>query len=426
MRKKTLLLIIAAALSMFVYPQDIKKLQETFLEAEYFLLTGEYQDALPIYLSLYEKMPGNSNIAYRIGSCYLNIPGKKNLAIDFLETASRNLSANIKEGSVSQKEAPYEALADLGKAYRINYMFDKAKECYQKYYETLLEDDLVNRDFISNEISVCETARLLISSPVAFTEENIGDPFNTEESEFNPVISADGKSFAYMTSKKFYNAVMFSRLVSNKWITPVNITPELLIDSDFYISSLSSDGKTIYLSMDDNYSSDIYMSTYDGSKWTKSISLNKNINTKYWESHGFISADGNQLVFASDRPGGLGGLDLYISQKVKGDWSEPVNLGPEINTVFNEDRPFLTNDGKTMFFSSQGHKNIGGYDIFRSELQLNKLWSNPVNLGYPVNNPDDNFFFVPIGKGNAGYYTIFKEFPGKGNEDIYIITFREK
>ena len=241
MRKKTLLLIIAAALSMFVYPQDIKKLQETFLEAEYFLLTGEYQDALPIYLSLYEKMPGNSNIAYRIGSCYLNIPGKKNLAIDFLETASRNLSANIKEGSVSQKEAPYEALADLGKAYRINYMFDKAKECYQKYYETLLEDDLVNRDFISNEISVCETARLLISSPVAFTEENIGDPFNTEESEFNPVISADGKSFAYMTSKKFYNAVMFSRLVSNKWITPVNITPELLIDSDFYISSLSSD-----------------------------------------------------------------------------------------------------------------------------------------------------------------------------------------
>ena len=129
----------------------------------------------------------------------------------------------------------------------------------------------------------------------------------------------------------------------------------------------------LFLSRDDNYNSDIYSSSFNGDTWSKTVKLNKNINTKYWESHGFISEDGKQLIFASDRPGGFGGLDLYISRKVNGDWGPAVNLGPEINTPFNEDRPFLINNGKNTFFSSQGHENIGGYDIFRSDVQIKWL-----------------------------------------------------
>ena len=110
--------------------------------------------------------------------------------------------------------------------------------------------------------------------------------------------------------------------------------------------------------------------------WRQTVKLNKNINTRYLESHGFVTENGEQLIFASDRPGGFGGLDLYISKKVNGDWGPPVNLGPEINTPFNEDRPFLINNGKILFFSSQGHTTMGGYDLFRSELQSNSLWSN--------------------------------------------------
>jgi hypothetical protein len=217
---------------------------------------------------------------------------------------------------------------------------------------------------------------------------------------------------------------MLSKLVGNKWSPPVNITPELQTEGDIYISCLSSDGKILYLSKDDNYNSDIFTSTYDGTTWGQTVKLNKNINTRYWESHGFVTEDGEQLIFASDRPGGFGGLDLYLSKKVNGDWGPPVNLGPEINTQFNEDRPFLINNGKILFFSSQGHSTMGGYDLFRSELQSNGLWSKPSNLGYPINTPDDNIFFMPVENGNAGYYSTNKDPAGEGKEDIYKITFK--
>lgn len=424
MSKRAVCLIVILMFSLSVVAQENKSLQDKFLEADFFLLNEDYSDALNFYLELYEKLPDNSNLAYCIGVCYLNMPGKKNLAVSYLETASKNISAKHKEGTISQTAAPYDVLYDLAKAYRINYMFDKAKETYLKYSGTLLPDDRENQDYIKHEIAVCDMAKNLIARPVAYSEENIGELFNDEKANFNPIISADGKSFAYMVTLKFYDAVMFSRLVNGKWIAPINITPELQSDGDFYISCLSADGKQLFLSKDDNYNSDIFSSSYNGKTWSKTVKLNKNINTKYWESHGFISDDGNQLIFASDRPGGFGGLDLYISRKVKGDWGPAVNLGPEINTQFNEDRPFLINNSKTLFFSSQGHENLGGYDLFRSDLQSNNLWSRPKNLGYPINTPDDNIFFMPVGDGKSGYYSIFKESGGFGKEDIYKITFK--
>lgn len=423
MSKRFVCLLIAVVFSFSLLAQEKDDLQSTFLEAEYFMMNEDYSDALGGYLKIYEKLPDNSNVAYCIGVCYLNIPGKKNLSVDYLETASKNMSAKHKEGTLSQVTAPYYALFDLATAYRINYKFEKARETFTKYLGTLLPDDHENIDFIKHEIEVCDMAKNLIANPVSFTEENIGEPFNDENSNFNPVISADGKSFAWMVSLKFYDAIMFSRLVNGKWSAPVNITPEVQSDGDFYISCLSSDGKMIFLSRDDSYNSDIYSSAFNGNTWSKTVKLNKNINTKFWESHGFISEDGDQLIFASDRPGGFGGLDLYISHKVNGDWGPAVNLGPEINTPFNEDRPFLINKAKTLFFSSQGHENIGGYDLFRSDMQSNGLWSKPKNLGYPLNTPDDNIFFMPVGEGKSGYHAITKE-SGYGKEDIYKITFR--
>lgn len=424
MSKRAVCLLFIIILMVPLHAQDNKELQESFLEAEYFLMNEDYSDALSYYLQLYDKMPDNANLAYCIGVCYLNIPNKKNLSVDYLEAATKNMSAKHKEGTVNQTTAPYDALFELGKAYRINFRFDKAKEAFSTYLTTLLPDDHENIDFVKHEIEVCDMAKGIISKPVVYTEENAGQLFNDEKSNFNPLISADGKSFAYMVSLKFYDAVMFSKMVNGKWTPPVNITPELQSDGDFYISCLSSDGKLLFLSKDDDINSDIYMSTYNGENWSKTTRLNKNINTKYWESHAFISEDGNQLVFASGRPGGFGGLDLYVSNKVNGDWGPAVNIGPEINTPFNEDRPFLINNGKTLFFSSQGHENIGGYDIFRSDLQSNGLWSKPKNLGYPINTPDDDIFFMPVGDGKSGYYSRFRETGGYGKEDIYKITIK--
>ena len=424
MSKRAVCLLFILLLIAPVYAQENKDLEDSFLEAEYFLMNESYSDALTYYLQLYEKLPDNANLAYCVGVCYLNIPGKKNLSIQYLENAIKNMSAKHKEGTLTQVAASYDALFELGRAYRINYRFDKAKETFTKYLATLLPDDHENIDFVRNEIKACEMAKDLIATPVAYAEENMGELFNDEKSNFNPLISADGKSFAYMVSLKFYDAVMFSRLVNGRWSAPVNITPELQSDGDFYISCLSADGKLLFLSKDDHVNSDIYVSSYDGKTWSKTVKLNKNINTKDWESHGFISEDGNQLVFASDRPGGFGGLDLYISRKVNGDWGPAVNLGPEIYSQFNEDRPYLINNGKTLFFSSQGHENMGGYDIFRSDLQSNGLWSIPKNLGYPINTPDDDIFFMPVADGKSGYYSKFKETGGFGKEDIYKVTFK--
>jgi tetratricopeptide (TPR) repeat protein len=424
MRRKTVLFLITISFPVCLLSQDIKPLQDIYIEAEYFFMNEDYPDALLYYLQLYEKLPESANIAYRIGDCYLNINGKKNLSIDYLEAATKNMSAKQKEGSVSQVAAPYDALYDLGQAYLINYQFDKAKEAFKRYSGTLLPDDRENREFVDQQIRSCEVAPEFLSKPVSYTEENLGPLFNDEKSNFNPVISADGKSFAFMVSLKFYDAIMLSKLVSGKWTAPVNITPELQSDGDMYISSLSADGNVLFLSKDDDYNSDIFTSSFDGIRWRPTVKLNKNINTKYWESHGYISEDGNYLIFASDRPGGLGGLDLYISKKVNGDWGPAVNLGPEINTPYNEDRPFLIRNGKTLFFSSQGHRNMGGYDLFKSELQPNNIWSNPENLGYPLNTPDDNFFFMPASDGKSGYYAIYKDAGGSGKEDIYRITFK--
>lgn len=424
MKRLALLLIILSA-AFVCRSQDNIRLQEAFYDAEYFLMRADYADALPYYQGIYAAMPENASIAFRIGLCYLNIEGSKNLAIEYLEKASKNLTGKYREGSLRQTEAPYEALFFLGDAYRINYMFEKAKEAYTRYRQTLLPTDVENLMFIDQQIAACNNAPVLMATPVKFTIEEVDDIINDVNDNFFPVVSPDGKAIAYMTSMKFYDAIMFSRYIRNEWTAPLNITPELQSDGDHYVSCLTSDNNVLLLSKDDNINSDIWISKYDGVRWEPARKLKKEINTKYWEAHGFITEDGSTLIFASDRPGGFGGLDLYVSKLgTDGEWGAPSNLGPEINTPFNEDRPFMVNNGKMIFFASQGHYNMGGYDIFRTELQYNGLWSKPVNLGYPLNNPDDNIFFCPADNGKAGYMSFTDRDGGAGRADIYLIRFK--
>jgi tetratricopeptide (TPR) repeat protein len=423
--KKFALLLFILTLSIAARAQDNIRLQEAFYEAEYFLMRGDYSDALPYYQGIYTVMPENASIAFRIGLCYLNIEGSKHLSIEYLVQASQKITAKFREGSLRQTEAPYEALFFLGDAYRINYMFEKAKEAYARYRETLLPADIENILFVDQQIAACNNAPTIMSEPVKFTVESISDMINDGNNNFFPVVSADGKSIAYMNSLKFYDAIMFSRIVRNEWTPPVNITPELQSDGDHYVSCLSSGGTIMLLSKDDNINSDIWISKFDGARWEPARKLKKDINTKYWEAHGFMTEDGSTLIFSSDRPGGFGGLDLYISKiKEDGEWGVPVNMGPEINTPFNDDRPFLINNGMTLFFASQGHYNMGGYDIFRSDLQNNGLWSKPKNIGYPLNNPDDNIFFCPADNGKGGYMSMTRRDEGAGKDDIYHIRFK--
>jgi len=424
MSKKTASLLITMLFAFSIHAQDSKQLQDTFLEAEYFFMNEDYPEAINYYLQIYAEKKDNANLAFRIGVCYLNLPGKKDLAVKYLEEAVAKMSAKHKEGTLNQTSAPYDALYELARAYRINYNFDKSKEYFLKYKTTLLADDVENIDFVDHEIKVCDMAKTLIEKPVTFTLENMGELFNDDKSNFNPVISTDGKSFVFMSSLKFYDAIFYSRLQNNKWSGPVNIYPEFQLDGDIGISSLSKDGSLLFISKDDNYNSDIYVVSYNGTKWSSALKLNKNINTRYWESHGAISEDGNQLIFASDRPGGFGGLDLYVSRKVNGEWGQAVNMGSEINTRYNEDRPYLANHDQTLIFSSQVHENMGGYDLFRSEKQSTGSWKKPENMGYPLNTPDDNTYFMPSGDGKSGYIFLERETGGFGREDLYRIILK--
>ena len=422
MNRLLISLFLILIINVDLLPQNLKKDQETFLEAEYFLMFEDYNDALPYYLELYKTYPENNNLAYRIGISYL---GRKHLAIDYLEKAAKNSEASYREGSLRQPTAPYTAWYFLGNAYRINYQFEKAKEVYRKYRETLLKDDTDNILFIEHQIRVCDNAKSIMENPVKYEEENIGEQFNDENNNFNPVISSNGSRFAYMSSLKFYDAVLFSYKEKNRWSDPVNITPDLKSDGDLYISCLADNGNTLYMSKDNDIESDIYFSRYDGVKWSPAEPVSDVINTSYWESHAFVTEDGSAMVFASNRPGGMGGLDLYISYKNdRGGWGQPVNLGPDINTPFNEDRAFLINNGKQLFFCSQGHYNMGGLDLFRSEELENNNWSKPENLGYPINSSDDDVFFMPVNNGRSGYISVHREGRGYGKEYIYLIKFK--
>ena len=418
-----LLLILGTAHNGF--SQNFRKNQELFLEAEYFLLFGDYADALPYYLQLESEFPDNSNIAHRIGLCYLNIPGQKDKSIQYLEKAARNSAAVYREGSLKQETAPYSAWFDLGNAYRINYQFDKAKEAFKRYSETLLKEDTENVLFIEHQISVCDNAKQLIGKPVEYTIENLGELFNDAYSNFQPLLSADGNTMVFMSSLKFYDAIFFARKNRERWSPPINITPDLQSDGDLLVSSLSDGGNTMYLSKLSDNTSDIFVSHYQGNSWSIAEKIDNRINSKYWDTHAFVTDDGSLMIFASDRPGGLGGLDLYVRRRLEnGQWGEPENMRPDINTPFNEDRPFLTAEGNRLFFCSQGHFNMGGFDLFRSDQLENGHWAKPVNLGYPVNTPDDDTYFYPVGRGKSGYISVFREGEGFGKEDIYYITFK--
>jgi len=422
MKKLLIILLPAFIIIPSLFAQQDKE-KEIFLDGEYFMLHEEFQDALPYYLQLIDKYPDNANLNFRLGLCYLNIQGEKDKAISYFEKAINHLTNRYKEGDFREEAAPYDTYYYLASAYRINNETIKAKQTYEKYLNFLDPGDTLNINFVKRQIESCNNAERLKQNKVYFDSYNLGQNINDAYANFNPEISQNGNTIVYMTSQKFYDAILYSKKVDGEWIVPVNLTPQIKSDGDIYGSSLSADGKTLYLTKNDNFNSDIYVSYFNDSIWSEAVKLNKNINTKYWESHASESPDGYALYFSSSRIKGYGGLDIYKSNKnpETGEWNEPVNLGPVVNTHFNEDCPFLTKDGKRLYFSSQGHENLGGFDIFFTEKSDLNNWTKPVNIGYPINSTDDDIFFSPHNNGTGAYYSIFGNKDSYGGKDIYYL-----
>jgi hypothetical protein len=428
--KRVLLLYCLLSISVAkVFPQARLENRNNFFQAENYVLYEEYKEALPLYQGLLRIEPNNANFKYRTGQCLINIQGRKAEAIRFLEDAVKNINLKYKEGRYKETKAPYDAYYYLANAYRVNNQLPKAIETYELFKKNL-DPKVYDTAIVNLQIESCRNAMELMKLPIFIKKENLGDIINGRFSDYNPVVSADESVMVFNKAEQFQDIVYFTKKVNGKWTAPIDIIPDfgLGFEEKNYVTSISDDGREIYVYRPGaDYDGNIYVSKRDkNDKWSNLIKLNDNINTKYWESHATISHSGKKLYFTSNRKGTYGGLDIWVSQKDStGDWGPAKNLGPVVNTVYNEESPFLGKDDKTLFFSSRGHFNIGGYDIFYTTMMDNGEWSVPLNVGYPINSTDDDVFFYPVHDGYQAYYAM--DIPaGNGLQDIYRIEIFSK
>jgi outer membrane protein OmpA-like peptidoglycan-associated protein len=404
--------------------QTDQKPQNLFKDAEYYRLYEEYSEALPLYQQLLNQGYDNAHINYRIGECYLNIPGNKEQAIPHLKEAIKNMDNNFREGSFREESAPIYALFYLGKAYQIKNKLDIALETYNRFLNSIVDRDNYNMNFVNKQIESCEKAREFLDNPTPVYEKNLGNEVNDSYSNNRPVINNAENRLIYTSKLKFYDAVFMAQKQGKKWENSINLATQIKSEGNLYPCSMNAKGDKMVLFKEEDYQGDLYISELDGEtgEWKMPEKLGNNINTKSWETHGSLSNDGKTLYFTSNRKGGAGGLDIYVSQynEEKGSWSKPRNLGKQINTQYNEETPFITENGKRLYFSSQGHEGIGGFDIFYSEKLDSTQWTEPVNVGYPISTTDDDVFFCPVDNGNAGYMAMYSK-EGYGNQDIFRI-----
>ncbi len=418
MKRHSVLLFTFCMLLQYGFGQPEGNFREIFLYAESEFLFEEYAEALPSYLRLNKQFPENDNINYKIGVCYLNDPYEKEKAISFLEKAVKNINPKFKENNFKETGAPLEAYFYLGNAYRINDQLEMAIETYEHFKEQA-DPELYDLELVNEQITACRNAIDLKTRPVDIEIENLGDRINTRFSDVQPVISGDETRLVFVQKQAFFDALAFSEKIDGEWSFPRILMEELQVDEDVYPTSLSYDGNTLFIYRNDNFTGNLYTSKYADGRWSTLTKLNENINTKYWESHACLNKPGDTLYFTSNRKGGFGGLDIYYS--VKGpdnDWGRAVNLGSTVNTKYNEETPFITDDGKTLYFSSYGHYNMGGYDVFYTTKLSDGSWAVPVNAGYPINTTDDDVFFNPVHNGAYAYFPRYRE-EGFGRTDLY-------
>lgn len=403
--------------------QSAKELKEIFAQAESYYLYEDYELANPLYILL--ESPDNMNIKYKIGTCYLNIPDEKEKAIPYLEAAVKDARYSSKTGSFKEKKAPLDAYFSLAKAYMINDELEKGLNTFQTFKklasETQGKGGMENLEFVDQQIQACNNAIKHEENPEFMSKKILGKEFCQGSMNENPAVSFDGNTIVYTERRGLVNIILFSKKIRGKWQIPFEITSQLNAGEDCSSCALNNDGTELYLYKTDDYDGNIYYSRYVNDAWTPIVKLNKNINTKFYESHASVSADGNKLYFTSNREGGQGELDIYVSEKdASGDWGVPVNLGVTVNTAYNEDNPFITRNDSVLYFCSEGHNSIGGFDNFKCQ-RFGTEWKKPENLGFPVNSTDDDKFLQPSNNGLNAFYSMKTDYKKR---DIFYLGFK--
>ncbi len=271
-----------------------------------------------------------------------------------------------------------------------------------------------------------------MNNPVDFDPVNLGQHVNTVADEYINAIRLDD-SLLFFTRRyeaegfavhgRYNEHFFISTRDSVGWQQAQQLHTHWQRTDNMGALSISADGLTMFFAAcgwPEGYGScDLYTSQFDGINWSLPRNLGSHINTGSWESQPSISADGTELYFVSRRPGGQGGSDIWLSHRLEnGSWSRPVNLGDQINTPGNEMAPYIHPDGMTLYFSSDGHIGLGGADLFLSRRDETGRWQEPINLGYPINTPDDEINIIVSTRGDIAYMSAVRD-EGYGSFDIY-------
>jgi len=391
---------------------DIDLADEYFLQNNFLL-------ALPIFKELLKSNQEDIEIHSKIADCYLNTNTNKGEAVKYLEFCSK--APNAKS----------EIWFRLGIAYRLANKIDDAIQSFQKYIE--LEPKKKSRG--EKEIEICNHAKALMHNPVNVSFTNLGKDINSEFADYYPIVSQDESFMAFTSRRKgqtagkletdgYYDSdIYFSKLENGKWSKATSIGPKINSSLDEQVVGMKPDGSEILIYIDhiEKYG-DIYSCPKKNGLFGKYLPLPELINYKT-EHSACISADGNTLFFTRAENIDTQ-TDIYICRKLpNGNWSEPLKMGEQINSIYNEDFPFLSADGVTLYFSSQGHNTMGGYDLFKSVWnQEENTWTKAENLGYPINSTDDDRSISITPDNRVGYLSAYRP-GGQGDLDIYRIRF---
>ena len=400
--------------------------KQQWLKADKLLEYGNYPAALEIYRHLYTLDSTSEELNYKMGVCHFEIRKLRMQSKPYFE-------------KVNADHFP-ETNYYLGRLDHLLRLDDSAIAHYTKYKDAKSEDKEHSRKEINDLIGKCYNAMLFEGRKDSNIQiENLGPTINTEYAEYAPLIPVQ-EDFLIFTSRRknplhdqkdalgeYFEDIYVSTRFGDTWQYPVMLDTSINTPLHDACTGLSADGEKLLIyrtNPNDLSSGDIYESTFELNKWGRPELLNSSVNSPdYVETSACYSPDNNTIFFSSNRPGGYGGKDLYMIKKLpNGKWSAPFNLGPKINTEYNEDAPFVHPSGNVLFFSSEGHKNMGGYDVFKSSFDETGEFTEPENLGYPINTRDDDIFFVLNADATAGYFSSERE-GGFGSQDIYKVTF---
>jgi len=440
----TLLIIVTTSIAQAQVTEEmVRKIAMTADEPELVMQNSTLTQEGYLYYAeiladkLLEINPQNPNYHYRKGFLMLEIRKDYEGAIPHFAMATKDINVNFDMYSHKETSSPPDAFYHLAMCYHLNEQIDKAVENYNKFKEaSAKKSELL--PVADLRIKQCAEAKIQMAAPVNVMLKNMGPTINTKFPEYSPVVSLDGSAL-YFTSRRAWandETDAYRDLAINQYPEDVYVS-YLDFDSswtepiklDFCDPkrneasiSMSSDERKIYLYEDSTGGGDIFTTDFFHAKFQEIEKLDmKNVNTKYWETHCMMSHDQRRFFFVSDRPGGFGGRDIYVMERKRnGKWTSPKNLGPGINSPNDEDAPFISVDNRTLYFSSNGEKSIGGFDIFKSEMQEDSVWISSVNLGYPFNSTNDDIFYTTTLDGRRGYMTSFRK-DGQGEKDIYEI-----